>query len=292
MPSTVSRRSGRSLPGKLTFGLTQLWLLYAAFHLLVQSQIRYDPRAGVHLAPDFLLLAGTALIPAVAWIWLILTKRSERRAGKTLDELKSLSPSAFEEWVAARFRDVGYSAKVVGEQGDHGIDILLEKNGEKAVVQCKAYREWSVGEPILRDLLGAMHASGAGRAYLVTTGRLTKAAEAWARGKPIEAWDGGRLAKLSASPAAAAAPSPALEKNAPLPGANVDEAESVALAGKAVVIGAGTDRCPMCSSVLVERRNRRTGEVFLGCSRFPGCRYTRKAYYRMERVSDHENQAI
>lgn len=33
-------------------------------------------------------------------------------------------------------------------------------------------------------------------------------------------------------------------------------------------------QCPRCSSVLVRRRNRNTGQYFLGCSRFPGCRHT------------------
>ena len=286
MPSNAKGRQGRSLSGKLALGLTQLWLVYAALHLLLQSQLGYDAKTGFHLAPNYLLLAGTALIPAAAWTWLIVKRNAERRAGKSLDELKSLSPSAFEEWVAARFRDLGFSARVVGARGDHGIDISLRKDDEKAVVQCKAYREWSVGEPILRDLLGAMHASGASRAYLVTTGRLTKAAEAWVRGKPIEVWDGDRLARLSSPPAPAAASSPTLEASAPLPDASLDDDEAIALAGKAVVIGAGTDRCPMCSSVLVERRNKRTGEVFLGCSRFPSCRYTRKAHYRMEKRAD------
>lgn len=33
--------------------------------------------------------------------------------------------------------------------------------------------------------------------------------------------------------------------------------------------------CPRCGSSMVERRNRDTGEPFLGCSRYPSCRGTR-----------------
>lgn len=36
-------------------------------------------------------------------------------------------------------------------------------------------------------------------------------------------------------------------------------------------------RCPKCGSELVERKNRKTGEVFFGCSEFPKCRGTRKS---------------
>jgi ssDNA-binding Zn-finger/Zn-ribbon topoisomerase 1 len=32
--------------------------------------------------------------------------------------------------------------------------------------------------------------------------------------------------------------------------------------------------CPWCGSELVERHNRKTGSVFMGCSTFPQCRYT------------------
>jgi hypothetical protein len=33
--------------------------------------------------------------------------------------------------------------------------------------------------------------------------------------------------------------------------------------------------CPVCGGVMVERLNRRTGERFLGCRRFPRCRGAR-----------------
>ncbi|MBR6392525.1 MAG: topoisomerase DNA-binding C4 zinc finger domain-containing protein [Eubacterium sp.] len=34
--------------------------------------------------------------------------------------------------------------------------------------------------------------------------------------------------------------------------------------------------CPWCCNDLVKRRNKATGEVFIGCSNFPKCRYIRK----------------
>ncbi len=109
--------------------------------------------------------------------------------------LSRLAPEAFEAWVGERFREMGYDVRLTPFQGDHGADLLVERDGETAVVQCKHRPGGSVGEPVLRDLFGAMHHFAAARAILVTTGRVTQAARGWLRGKPIEAWDAGDLAQ-------------------------------------------------------------------------------------------------
>ena len=178
--------------------------------------------------------------------------------------------------MAARFRNDRFTTRLTGTTGDHGIDIVAQKKGESAVVQCKRYAG-SVGEPALRDLYGAMHAHGADRAYLVTTGWLTRAAAEWARDKPaLVVWDGEYLARLSIRLAAK----------------NRQGQTHATLAGGAVGVGTDsggsvsnisepttpTPNCPTCGSVLVERRNRRTGEPFLGCPRYPNCRYTRPVH--------------
>jgi Topoisomerase DNA binding C4 zinc finger len=36
-----------------------------------------------------------------------------------------------------------------------------------------------------------------------------------------------------------------------------------------------TQPCPRCGSPMAERRNRQTGDAFLGCTRYPACRGTR-----------------
>ncbi len=38
-----------------------------------------------------------------------------------------------------------------------------------------------------------------------------------------------------------------------------------------------TAKCPRCGSGMIERTNRKSGEAFLSCSRFPKCRGTREA---------------
>jgi hypothetical protein len=106
-----------------------------------------------------------------------------------------LSPTAFEKWMGERFRELGYSVRLTLASGDHGVDLIVIRDGETVVVQCKRYRATTVGEPILRDLYGAMHHAGASRAILVTTGRLTRGALEWSNGKAVEMWDGHELVR-------------------------------------------------------------------------------------------------
>lgn len=116
-----------------------------------------------------------------------------RMTGRGDGLLMGLPPEAFEAWVGEQFRDLGYEVQVTPFQGDHGVDLILTRHGEKTIVQCKHDPLSTVGEPILRDLFGAMHHMGANSAALVTTGQLTKAARDWLVGKPIQVWDAPRL---------------------------------------------------------------------------------------------------
>jgi restriction system protein len=169
--------------------LTVAFILFAAWPLILPGRRIQATSAG-------LALAGI-VVSGVAWWWAMRVAHEQNAAGKRLEELQALSPDAFEEWVAARFRERGYTVELVGTQGDHGIDLIVTRADIQAVVQCKNYRSWSVGEPVLRDLFGAMHASGANHAFLVTTGRLTAPATVWVRGKPIDVWNGEFLSQLS-----------------------------------------------------------------------------------------------
>ena len=108
-------------------------------------------------------------------IWLVSARaiKAMQVTATTLAELQALSPEDFEEWVAACFRKMGYSAKVTGTHGtggDHRVDVIAKKPGEKAVVQCKSWKVGQVGEPEVRDLYGAMRHYRADKAYLVTSG--------------------------------------------------------------------------------------------------------------------------
>lgn len=111
---------------------------------------------------------------------------------KRLDQVKALDPAAFENFVGALFAQMGYQVQTTGRSGDEGIDLMLYKQRRLAIVQCKRY-SGSVGQPIIRDLYGAMVHNRANEAYLVTTGAFSLPARQWAANKPIHLVDGNGL---------------------------------------------------------------------------------------------------
>jgi len=94
---------------------------------------------------------------------------------------EDLSPFEFEEFVARLFEKMGYKTQLTPKTGDKGIDIIAHRTealGEtRIVVQCKHYPGGTVGEPVIRDLIGAWQSyQKADSAALVTSGRFSKGA--------------------------------------------------------------------------------------------------------------------
>ena len=110
-----------------------------------------------------------------------------------LDTLKTMDPVAFEHFIGSLFERMGFAVTSTPHSGDEGIDLWIEKNAEKAIVQCKRYGPTPVGQPILRDLYGEMIHCRVNRAYLVTTGLFSLPAQTWAADKPINLVDGDQL---------------------------------------------------------------------------------------------------
>ena len=106
------------------------------------------------------------------------------------DQLRQMTGIEFEHWVADLFRRSGFQVETTQASGDHGVDLRVSRDHRLVVVQCKRW-DSAVGEPILRDLYGAMMAANANSGCLVTTGSFTAQAQRFAEGKPLclMGWD-------------------------------------------------------------------------------------------------------
>lgn len=220
-------------------------------------------------APGLVMLANTCAFVCLAAAglsalrkFLVRRKFAEQRS---LKDLRALSWQQFEAIVAEGFRRRGYQVLETGQGGpDGGIDLVLRKEGKRYLVQCKQYRATSVGVSVVRELYGVTAAQQADGAIVVTTGRFTPDAQAFARSLPIELIDGPALESMVRD-------IHGLSSQVPMS----SQAASIDVARAAASIAAsGTPSCPKCSAPMIERRARSTGKRFWGCSTFPRCRAT------------------
>ena len=117
-------------------------------------------------------------------------------ASAKLEHVRKLSWREFEELCAEAYRRKGYKVQETAAGADGGVDLVLRNGRERIFVQCKHYREWKVGVRPVRELFGVMAAEGADAGVLVTSGKFTNDAVAFARGKRLTLVDGQGLLRL------------------------------------------------------------------------------------------------
>lgn len=203
------------------------------------------------------LIPGVFLFGAIAAFF--RRKKREKlvsrvRTNHRPDPFNSVSWHDFELLVGQYYKENGYKVVETGGVADGGIDLRLKKEGETYLVQCKHWKTGKVPVAVVRELYGAMAAEGAAGAFVVTSGRFTADAEAFARGKNIELVDGRLLTtEIRQAPTQPAGATPADQAATP----HSDTA------------------CPLCQSEMVHRVAKKgpaAGTTFYGCSRFPKCR--------------------
>jgi restriction system protein len=236
--------------------------------------------AGQYILP-LLCLAGAA-ISAV---------RKRRRnqlfestsASTSADALQNMSWQEFEILVGEGFRRRGYAVRENGGGGpDGGVDLVLAKDGEKTLVQCKQWKAFKVGVSTVRELYGVMAATGAAAGIVVTSGKFTQDAEAFAAGRNIRLMNGPALMKLlrEAREQTGISPRPGTRQAADFADTVAVEmpTELMPLEPRAVL--SREPECPQCGKAMVRRvakRGASAGKAFWGCSGFgAGCRGTRE----------------
>ncbi|WP_084690594.1 restriction endonuclease [Comamonas granuli] len=231
--------------------------------LVQQAIIKGLATAGQYIVP-MICFAGAALS---AW------RRKQRRTlasdtaqAQSANALNGMSWREFELLVSEAFRLQGFRVAETGGSGpDGGIDLSLTKGTERFLVQCKQWKAFKVGVDVVRELYGVMAAKGATGGFVVTSGRFTAEAKAFAEGRNVQLIDGPSLFAMiqqakQSMPSAAKPP---------------EKMPAIVQASAAV-----EPVCPQCGAGMVKRTARKgtnAGGAFWGCSNFPSCRGVRQS---------------
>lgn len=162
--------------------------------------ILLSPRMPFMFNPLFLFLVIVVGVLSVAlFSFYKKWEKAERyRRVRHLHRMIEMTPIEFEKYVAWIFEKQGYRIQLTPRTGDHGIDILLHKDGATLAVQVKKYqRGHAVGEEEVREFFGSFAASRIARGIFVTTSRFTQSAVKWGRARNIALIDGEMLASAA-----------------------------------------------------------------------------------------------
>lgn len=217
---------------------------------------------------------GQYLVPLVGLVGaaMSLIRRKQRTTliadvaqAQSTNALDDMSWREFEMLVGEAYRLQGYRVTETGGGGaDGGIDLALTKGSEKFLVQCKQWKAYKVGVDVVRELYGVMAAKGVTGGFVVTSGRFTDDAQAFADGRNIQLVDGSKLFAMIKQARQSLTATSQLPANKP---------QMAQLKTSAI-----QPICPQCGSSMVKRTARKGGNAggeFWGCSNFPTCRGVR-----------------
>lgn len=239
-----------------------------------------------------LATGGQYLLPMICLFGAVISavRQRQRRdlfdttsASSSADALQDMSWQQFELLVGEGFRRRGYAVTEVGGGGaDGGVDLVLTKAGEKAFVQCKQWKAFKVGVSTVRELYGVMAAYGVAGGFVVTSGRFTQEAAAFASGRNVQLIDGPALMQLLREARGKAEARPTASNAAVSHGTapSAGSAESAGIVQEMEPTVSADPSCPKCGELMVRRvakRGTAAGKAFWGCLEFSaGCRGTRE----------------
>jgi restriction system protein len=170
--------------------------------------------------------------------------------------LNQMSWQDFERLVSDFRRNDFQVTRLGGDGPDGGIDLVMRRQGETYLVQCKQWKAYKVGAQPVREFYGVMTSQGAAGGYLVTSGVYTGEAKAFAKGLNLVLVDGPKLREMI-DIASKGAPPAAVE---------------------ASQLSTAAPFCPKCGSEMkkrVARQGANAGNEFWGCVSYPKCKGVR-----------------
>lgn len=197
---------------------------------------------------------------------LVAKAQAHSGGGNAGDALNGMSWQEFEQLVGEAFRRQGYTVNETGgSQADGGVDLVLRRDGERHLVQCKQWRAYRVGVGVVRELYGVMAAEGAAGGYVVTSGTFTDEAKLFAQGRNVELIEGPALMRL-------------IQRARAQHGVRNDDSATGVRPARGDAEPEPT--CAACGAAMVLRtaqKGAKAGHKFWGCSSFPSCRSTKAA---------------
>jgi HJR/Mrr/RecB family endonuclease len=112
----------------------------------------------------------------------------------TVTDVDFMSGIEFDNFLRTLFSTMGYKVEITKNSGDQGADLVIEKFGEKSIIQAKCYSA-KVGNDAIQEVLGAKSYYNANRAMVVTNNYFTDAAKKLATANQIELWDRDKLSE-------------------------------------------------------------------------------------------------
>lgn len=194
-------------------------------------------------APGSVILSSTPpALPTIA-----KTKPLETTE-ELIEQLRKVDWFQFEKIVGLAYQRLGYVVTCRGGANpDGGIDLIIEMAGEKCAVQCKHWKTREVGEPAMRDFLGALTNAEIPKGIFITLNGYTGYAKQFAENNEIELMNVTGLAKLLESTNARIDPE-VLE-----------------------ILNDQRKFCPKCGAEMklrTARKGLRPGQQFWGCSNY------------------------
>lgn len=173
-------------------------------------------------------------------VYLLVKKYTVKKIAKyNMNNIDKLSGEDFEEFLALKFKKLGYKVKMTPTTADYGADLVIKKDKSKIVVQAKRWNS-KVGVEAVQQVVASMKYYNADRSMVITNNYFTENAKILAKCNEVELYDRRKLYNL------------------------IEAKNNNEILKKAM--------CPKCGADLVIRSGK-YGE-FYGCDGYPKCNFT------------------
>ncbi len=115
-------------------------------------------------------------------------KTPSNKSRYTIDDIDLMSGQEFENLIAELFSKLGYKSEVTKATGDQGVDVIVEKNGNKIGIQAKCY-SGTVGNSAIQEVVAGKKYYRLDKVMVITNSFFTDSAQKLAHANSVVLWD-------------------------------------------------------------------------------------------------------